>query len=56
MNLTLAIALALQWAREQAQNEVFAAFFFRFRAGGFALGVCPTNSLANAGHHGGRLF
>ena len=40
MNLTLAIALALQWAREQAQNEVFTAFFFRFRAGGFALGVC----------------
>jgi hypothetical protein len=42
MNLTLATALVLQWACEQVQNDVFTAFFFRFRAGGFALGVCPT--------------
>jgi hypothetical protein len=42
MNLTLATALVLQWPREQVQNEVSIAFFFCFRAGGFALGVCPT--------------
>jgi hypothetical protein len=42
MNLMIMTALALQWAPEQARNEVFIAFFFRFRAGGFALGVCPT--------------
>jgi hypothetical protein len=28
--------LGFQWAREQAENGVFIAFFFRFRAGGFA--------------------
>jgi len=42
MNLMITTVSAFQWAREQAQNEVFTAFFFRFPAGGFALGVCPN--------------
>jgi len=43
MDLMMTTALALQWAREQAQDEVvITAFFFRFPAGRFALGVCRT--------------